>query len=142
MRQDVSEAGNAACSAIRQRPVNERVRAGIDLETLLLLADREIGFQGFLRAARILDTGYIAVIGKLAGGVRLDVVLRARGNVVEINRRLHRIGNAREVTDETILRAGDEERRNHGNAGDRKSTRLKSSHSCAPRMPSSALKKK
>src|SRR3546814_16025788 len=110
MRQDVSEAGNAACSAIPQRPVNEMVRAGIDLETLLLLADREIGFQGFLRAARILDTGYIAVIGKLAGGVRLDVVLRARGKVVELNRRLHRLGNAREVTAATLRRAAESKR--------------------------------
>ena len=55
--------------------------------------------------------------GQRPGGRRLDVVLRARRDVVEIDRRPHRVRDAAEVADQTVLRAGDEIRGDDGDPG-------------------------
>ncbi|MNS51402.1 hypothetical protein D3C72_840750 [compost metagenome] len=56
--------------------------------------------------------------GKVAGGFRLYVVLGSGGNVVEIDRRFDGVSHRREMADQPILRAGDEEGRDDGDAVD------------------------
>ena len=88
-----------------KRPEHEVVGAGVDLEARDLAADLEIGLERLLRAARVLDAGDVAVRGQRLRGLGLDVVLGARRDVVEVDRRRHRVGHRREVADQPVLGA-------------------------------------
>ncbi len=53
--------------------------------------------------------------GKFAGGFRLYVVLGSGGNIVKIDRCFDGVGHSREMADQPILGAGDEEGCDDGN---------------------------
>ena len=66
MRHGVAEARNAAGRAVLQRPEHEVGGAGINLETVDLPGNLQIGLQPLLCTAGIVDAGNVAMAGKRA----------------------------------------------------------------------------
>src|SRR3546814_7309057 len=95
------------------------------------------------------DLRYLFDLGSTEFGGRLD---KRRFGAESAKRRFvagvhHRLSHANQFTGASLILTGKRQtvaRRDRGGklVADRKSTRLNSSHSCAPRMPSSACKKK
>ena len=100
-RQQIGQHGNDALAAEREDRHDLIVVAGIDIKRIAaVIAD--LGNRTDA-AACFLDGADAFVLSKLCTGFRLYVDARARGNIVQNDGFIHRIGNGKEVLDKAAL---------------------------------------